>query len=400
MKKQRSYSIFVVEPHKETLALFKNYLKETPHLTHFCSTVADAKSIMAGVSPDVFICNYLVNGSGAHEAMDYVKSKHINAIRVLYSAEQNKLDMMKIVASGQAHRYFCLPWDKNGVGKILNNDLLTRSRLRAHNCWNFLEKENNGIPMLPQILSEISDALHDPNFSLEKIAAIIEKDPAITLKLMKLVNSAAFPKQREIGDVLHAVTYLGAGLVRELILFICVKEAMPASPQCINQAKFIANHSYQCSRMALHISRDLLPGLEKSTVTAALLHDIGKLFFFAYSCDAYVESLSMLEAFDMTSTDFEKEVFGVSHTELGSSLMLWWNLPMNLIETAANHNLPLNKLTGIPKCVAISDRLLLEQQFNGELTTDLDTLNTSKYPLEKWRQKAAQIIQNDHSPFE
>ena len=69
---------------------------------------------------------------------------------------------------------------------------------------------------------------------------------------------------------------------------------------------------------------------------------------------------------------------------------------MELVETVANHTLPLNKLWGVPLCVAIADRCLLEAVNPDTIETDLDRLE-KVYPVAYWRELAKKIISDSVS---
>lgn len=150
-------------------------------------------------------------------------------------------------------------------------------------------------------------------------------------------------------------------------------------------------HSLQCAKLARIVAREIAPGREEEVGAAALLHDIGKLVYYSYLCPRYLDFVSQRGAFELSSSEIEEEVFGIPHGKLGGSLLLWWNMPLVLVETAANHNLPLAELEVVPKSVAIADRCLLEASRKGQVLTDLRTLDP-EYPLAKWLQIATKLV--------
>nr|MCU0586505.1 HDOD domain-containing protein [Desulfobacterales bacterium] len=91
----------------------------------------------------------------------------------------------------------------------------------------FLEKLDRirDIPTLPSIVVDLNTLLQDPDTSVQKIAQIIEKDQAIALKILKLVNSAFYGFKSKISDVRGAVIMLGFNAVRNAIVSVSVVDA-------------------------------------------------------------------------------------------------------------------------------------------------------------------------------
>lgn len=383
----------IVDDNPESVGFFKTHFAGCRHLACYCGSEKAAKSLMAGVYPDIVVSRLHFDNTSGKKLFLYVTEQYPNAIRIIFSDESEQQNLIRMVATGIAHRYFCMPWEKNGVGAILAHDLLTRSRLRVHNCWRYLKAENV-MPAIPSVMREIEEVVQDDDFAMDKLVEVISKDPAIAAILLQVVNSAAFPKKAVIGDLHHAVTFLGISQTRELVLYVCARQILAPPRKCSELFRLVSTHSFLCSRLAGIIARQLMPGLEKAASTAALLHDIGKLIFFSVNCNRYLELLDFQAAFDQSSADCEIKEFGVSHSQLGSSLMLWWNLPMTMIESAANHNLALDKLSGIPRCVAIADRCLREVESNGEVITDLDTLR-DEFPVDEWRTLAGELLASE-----
>jgi len=353
----------------------------------------DIKEIMVGVSPDMVIGNFYMPGHAAADFFTQIKKQAPHAIRVVFAEESDAGLMMRLLACGTVHRFFCLPWKKNNVDSLLIRDLATRARLRTRKVWDFLEAESR-IPVLPDVVLRMEEVLHDPDFSLDQLVAVIKQDPVVTAKLLQLVNSSAFPKDYAIGDLSRAVTYLGIRQVRELVLFLCAREIFSASKQCSDAAVQVAKQSFRCSKLAGLVAKTVAPGLEKEAATAALLQDIGKLVLFTPAfCDTYLAALAKDQQYGVLGGEVEDDeaAFGISHSELGSCLLLWWDMPFVIVETTANHTLPLAQLQGIPKSVAIAYRCLQEARFGDRLVTDLAELD-SNLPLAAWRKSAKAIL--------
>jgi HD-like signal output (HDOD) protein len=390
MSKRKSYSIFIVDADRHSCEFFRPLLAGYSHFISYCTSAPEAKAIMSGITADMVLCRLTDPGLSIYELLEHVQQINPHCIRLVYQEPDKAVDLMKAVTSGFAHRFFYNPCEPHQLQGIIDSTLALRSRLDVQECWRFLEKSSH-IPALPPVIRELEEVLVDPDYELNDLVAVLEKDPMLASRLLQIVNSAAFFKTAAVVTLKQAVVFLGAGLVREIVLYICTMEVFPQPEACRYKAVKVAMHSLQCAKLARIVAREVAPGREEEAGAAALLHDIGKLVYFSYLCPRYLDFVSMRSAFDLTSTEAEEEVFGIPHGKLGGSLLLWWNMPLVLVETAANHNLPLTELEGIPRSVAIADRCLLEAARKGQVTTDLRQL-PKEYPLVKWRQIAAKLV--------
>ncbi len=389
MEREKRYCVFVIDPDPDTIALFRAHFQDCGHLVHYCENAQEAFGIMQAVYPDICIVREKLSDMDGCVALARLARRFPHSIRVISGIEERSAQLMRAVATGIAHRHICFPWERNGVAAILNQDFRTRQRLRVKRCWRFLEREEL-VPVFPEVLVRVDEIVARRDFDMSELADVISSDPSTAAMLLKIVNSSAFPKNAAIGNVAHALSYLGIDRLREILLFICARKAIPPDEACLDQARMIAAHSFACSRLAAEIAAIMTLGREKEAATAALLHDLGKLVFLAVRCGSYLESLAYRQAFSITSAEIERDEFGVTHAELGSSLLLWWNLPMNMVEAAAYHNAPIRSLSGISRCVAVADRCVLEAEAGEGTLTDIDALKPM-FPVDDWRRSAARL---------
>lgn len=78
------------------------------------------------------------------------------------------------------------------------------------------------IPTLPTIVFELNQHLQNPETSIAKVSETIEKDQAMALKILKLVNSAFYGFRSRVSDVKNAVVLLGFNAVRNAIVSVSV----------------------------------------------------------------------------------------------------------------------------------------------------------------------------------
>jgi putative nucleotidyltransferase with HDIG domain len=389
-------SVFIVDPEPSHKAAFQEMLGHWPHLVCYCLTIAEFKQLTAGIVPDIVLCNLTLSGLQDQDFLRYVTRACPHALRIVFS-EKNEADaLVRLVATGVAHRAFCLPLSKE-LGCSLEHDLSVRARIRMRKCWDFLN-QGQGLPALPPVVHELEALLQTSDFSLSQVGEILGKDPILAARLLQMVNSVHFSVGKKIDDLHRAVSCLGLSRTRKMVLFLCALNHFQYPKKFHRHALNIIDHSIQCGKLAGIIAKTLAPGQERTAVTAGLLHDIGKLVFLASLDETLHHSPAFMRRYGLFATEVEEQIFGISHLELGSALLLWWNLPMVMVDTAANHSQPLNVLQGVPLCVAIADRCLLKVANGETITTDFNLL-PSDLPVMHWLESASGLIMEKTIPI-
>ena len=385
-------SVFIVEPDPASRALFREAFKDWSHLICFCNSFKELKALLTGVQPDLVLCNIRLPGFIEEYFLRYLQLNCPHALRVVYSNKKDVDSMLKLVGAGLAHRQFCLPLESTTC-QSLEYDVLVRSRIRVRKCWKFIQRGKR-LPSLPPVIAELENILKNPDYCLADVVQVVEQDPVLSARLLQLVNSALFTKRNKIVDLHRAINFLGISRTRKIVLFLCAIRHFQYPKNFHQHAIKIINHSIQCGQLSGLIAQELIPGQARAASTAGLLHDIGKLVFLA-SLDAnLINSESFIENYGLYASKLEEQIFGVTHQELGSSLLLGWNFPFTLIDAAANHSQPLHTLNGVTKCVAIADRCLFMAMTDSAESNDLNFLK-NEFPVEKWMEFAHNIIKEN-----
>jgi putative nucleotidyltransferase with HDIG domain len=389
-------SVFIVDSEPSHKAAFQDFLGCWPHLVCHCITIDEFIQLLAGIVPDVVLCNLNLPGLHEQDFLRYVATLCPHAIRIVYSEKTEADALVKLVATGAAHRAFCLPLSKD-LEHSLAHDLTVRSRIRIRKCWEFLN-HGQGLPALPPVVHELETILQNPDYALIQVVEVLGKDPILVARLLQLVNSVHFSRGMKVDDLHRAVNCLGISRTRKMVLFLCALNHFQYPKKFHSHALNIIDHSIQCGKLAGLVAKRLAPGQERTAATAGLLHDIGKLVFLASLDEALHHSPAFMQRYGLFATEMEEQIFGISHLELGSALLLWWNLPMVMVDAAANHSQPLNSLCGVPLCVAIADRCLLKAVNGDAITTDFNLLSPD-LPVEEWLQYARILTMDKIMPM-
>jgi putative nucleotidyltransferase with HDIG domain len=190
------------------------------------------------------------------------------------------------------------------------------------------------LPTVPESLRKLSRIIENSKISLNEISDFVQSDPAITFRILKMVNSAVYGFPGRIASVSHAIMLLGLNVVKGLLLGISVFELMQKA------MKGLYEHSMGCAAAARIIAHKKGLRVPEEVYVAGLLHDIGKVVMALEFTDEYEAALSCVAAENISIGEAEKLFFADNHAVLGGVLSEKWRFPKKLTETILCHHVP------------------------------------------------------------
>lgn len=188
---------------------------------------------------------------------------------------------------------------------------------------------------LPAIVLRLNEMVNDPDMSAADIGAVISQDPALSLRLLKIVNSPFYGFPSQIDSISLAVTIVGIRQLRDLVLATALVDQFGRMPSRELDIETFWRHSLTSAMIARALANRMKVSNPERYFIAGLLHDIGLL----------VMEQEAHPSFDQAGTDrllAEEAHFGFTHAELGAELLRQWRLPAPLIEAVACHHAPLD----------------------------------------------------------
>lgn len=191
------------------------------------------------------------------------------------------------------------------------------------------------LPTLPAVVRSAFALLDDPDVSMSRLALVIEEDPSMASRILKVANSPFTTRSNKVGTVREAIILLGMNGIRGLILSMTVMKMIAGREGALQLWK----HSFAVSVIARRIGEILHVGSPEDLSTAGLLHDFGKIIYYL----DYPEWIPDLMARDVKTPDwiFEEDLFGASHAFVGFRLSYFWNFPSSIRVPVGWHNNPL-----------------------------------------------------------
>ncbi len=203
-----------------------------------------------------------------------------------------------------------------------------------------LFERDNQLATLREIFYRLNEAIHDPDCSFDDIGEIISLDPALTTRLLRIVNSAFYGFSTQVETVTHALTIIGTDQLHQLVLASSVLRQFKGIPQRLINLDSFWRHSISCGLAARSIAA--LSGeynVERFFV-AGLLHDIGRLVMCQKAPDQMRDVLERVQESGESLWKEERNTFGFDHADVGRRLLKGWFLPERLEESVAFHHCP------------------------------------------------------------
>ncbi len=193
------------------------------------------------------------------------------------------------------------------------------------------------LPSLPAVAMEVLRLCQQPEFSMQDLANIISKDPALSAKILKVINSPMFSLAREVTTVRQAVMWLGVQSVRTLALSFSLVKGLKSS----GKGGFDHERYWKRSIISAVAAGELAKHLDcaqwEEAFLGALLQDIGMLTLKAALGTEYDEVYNESAGDHLALTELEAQRWGADHSAGGAWLATKWNLP-NVLHQAMAHS--------------------------------------------------------------
>ncbi len=186
------------------------------------------------------------------------------------------------------------------------------------------------LPTLPSVVPRLISLVEKSDTTAADLNAVITQDPALTAKVLKLVNSAFYGFSRQITTVSEAVVILGFNAIKSLALSASVFEVLSGEGSPRFDRVGIWKHSVATGVAAETAAKWVRFPNPEEVMVAGILHNIGKIVLDIYFSEELAEILDYIEENDCTMLEAEKRVLGVGHPRIGGWLASHWNLPASL----------------------------------------------------------------------
>jgi len=197
------------------------------------------------------------------------------------------------------------------------------------------------VPTLPQVAFRLIAMISDPSSSMAAISHIMEEDPPLVAKILKIINSGYYNMANKITSVHQALVLLGLEEVKNMVFALSVYSTFYHIHQneYFNFSRFW-KHSASTAKMAIVLSKYLGLNFNQADFISGLLHDFGRLVLQLYFSENYEAVFRHSESNNVPLYEAEKDVLGITHAEVGFWLGKHWHIPEEIMDIILHHHEP------------------------------------------------------------
>ena len=219
------------------------------------------------------------------------------------------------------------------------------------------------MPAFPKSVQKILDLTRDVDCTPKDLVQVIDKDPVLTVKILKVVNSAYYSLPKQVTSISHAVVFMGFNTIKNLALGIAAIGMLPKS----NAAGFDVQQYLLHSLATAGIARQLASTLDNADpmdcFIAGLLHDFGKVVFAQFMPDEFRQALELSQRDGSSLHQALQQTIGADHALVGAMLVEKWRFAPPLVEAIRNQHGSNLKDTDMIACVFAANQISKKLQF-------------------------------------
>jgi HD-like signal output (HDOD) protein len=194
------------------------------------------------------------------------------------------------------------------------------------------------LPSFSKADLELMRRIREPDIQASEIAEIVELDPGLSVKLLSLVNSAAFAPRHEVVSLSMAVALVGLSQLESLVMSATLKKGIPrCEDENLSAAAFWTTAAFR-GVLARDIARLLCPAQSAECFTAGFLQDMAVPFLINQRGAEYGSIVSNWHAGEAELSEAERELFGWDHAQVATWIAQDWDLPESLASAIGGHH--------------------------------------------------------------
>ncbi|MFH0976612.1 MAG: HDOD domain-containing protein [Spirochaetota bacterium] len=232
------------------------------------------------------------------------------------------------------------------------------------------------MPTLSPLTHKIIQVANDRKSSAQDLTNVIQLDPVLTAKVIKMVNSAYFGLPQKVKSLKQTIVMLGINTVKNVAL----SSSFAGNVRIKEKTKLSGNDFWQHS-LGVAVASKLIakelgvdPKFLEEYFIAGLIHDIGKVLINNFFSDEMNKILDISSEKNISIIDIEKQVLKLSHEEIGIAIGKKWNFESPLLFAVGKHHNPVTTGSSaiVSMIVSIADTFvkILQIGFSGNHKID------------------------------
>jgi len=305
----------------------------------FALSGAEALTMLSQQPADIIVTDMRMPGMTGGQLLQRIVQTHPQMTRIVLSGQTDQADLLRDV--GCIHQYLQKPCDGPQLSHAIERTFALWKQLRQPQ----LRLAANRITALPpssQTYNALLAELSKDNADVSNAAKIVARDPALSVKLMQLVNSAFFGMPRKINSPHEAVVLLGLRTLRAIVVAGRLFEFVGGAPEHSARIASLWSHSFEIGEDAARLAAADGAGetVQQNARLAGLLCLIGRAIYLTTDPDKYSQVLELARTSGKPLSQCELEVFGASQDDLTAYAMGLWAFSDEIVAATAFQSAP------------------------------------------------------------
>ena len=253
----------------------------------------------------------------------------------------------------------------------------------AYSCPESLISDTNALISLPEVCLQLRERLADPQHTRKEVAGIILHDPALTARVLRIVNSAYYGLPQKVSEISHALNILGEEELQNLVIVTSIVKTMARVSSTVDIRSF-----WRASIFSAVMAKNLGRSVELADLTpedmfiAGLLLNIGRLLLYHHEPVLRDEVEKKMTEENLPDYIVERELLGFDHADVGALMAGNWSFSPKLIESIRCHHRPVEEFSECAHAVMGLTAFFTDQfDFVRPKQVDLDKIQHERQPL-------------------
>jgi len=230
----------------------------------------------------------------------------------------------------------------NRAKGFLRSTPTPESKAKSRALKNAILQDFMGVlPPMPQVVLKAQEIMSDPDSSLKELASVIATDQAISVRILKLANSAYYGLAGKVTSIGHASVLLGITILGEIVMMAGTSNMLSKTLKGYRvESEDMWRHSLAVGIGSRLIASRKIPELANDAFVAGLIHDSGKIMLDEHVLKRRKSFEECMKDGQQAFFEAEQQILGFDHSEIGSEVCKSWGIPEILTAAVRYHHYP------------------------------------------------------------
>ncbi len=193
---------------------------------------------------------------------------------------------------------------------------------------------------LPEVATKILNLTQEEDVDVRNLAHLIETDAPLTVKVLKVSNSAIYGLRSPVASITQAIITIGLNRLASIVMGISIFShfMLRSNPEAKQILEKFWWHSSSTGIVAKSLVEKIGKNFKELEFIGGLLHDFGKMLMMQFDFRSYQKVIDLVQSENLLDIEAERKIFGVHHLEVGDYVARHWKLPASLINIIGKHS--------------------------------------------------------------